>query len=344
VSEDKYHLSDRVFLIAEAGVNHNGDLTLARQMIDVAVEAGADAVKFQTFVADQVASHAAPKAQYQLKTTGSDESQVEMLHQLELDEAAHTELFELCSQHEVEFISTPFDQKSADLLERLGVNYFKVPSGEVTNLPLLHHIGEKGKPVILSTGMCYLGEVETAIRTLQDGGCPNLTLLHCVSAYPADPIECNLRAIETLQAAFGIPVGFSDHTPGVEIACAAVALGATVIEKHFTLNKSFSGPDHRASLDPPELLSLIKAVRNIEVALGDGIKRPMQSEFDTRSVARRSLVAAQDISAGTKLTKDLITVLRPGTGLSPAMLPYVVGRVTREFIPVGDLLSLEKFV
>lgn len=331
------------FIIAEAGVNHNGDLGTARALIDVAANAGADAVKFQTFHADHVATPEAPKAGYQLQTTSEAESQLEMLRRLELSPAAHRELQAYCQERGVVFLSTPFDEAAADFLEELGVPAFKISSGDLTNSPLLEHVAHKGKPVILSTGMANLEEVSEAVTVLRAAGCDDLILMHCVSNYPASPADVNLRAIRTMQAAFDVPVGFSDHTEGVELALAAVAIGACVIEKHFTLDRNLPGPDHRASLEPAELQLMIRGIRKVESALGDGRKTAAASELDTARVARRSLVAARDVSAGAVLERNMIVLKRPGTGLSPSLLGTVIGRRARRNIAGGSLLELEMF-
>ena len=329
------------FIIAEAGVNHNGDLSLARRLVDAAARAGADAVKFQTFKAERLVAPGAPKAGYQLERTDAAESQLEMLRRLELSEEAHLELLEHCRQSGLVFLSSPFDQESADLLESLGVPAFKIPSGEIINLPFLAHVARKGRPMIVSTGMAFLGEVEAAVRTIESEGCRDFVLLHCVSNYPADPAEVNLSAMRTMAEAFGAPVGYSDHTTGHEAPLAAAALGAAVIEKHFTLDRNMEGPDHSASLEPEELAGLVRGIRTVEAALGHGRKEPAPSEADTAAAARKSLVAARDIPAGARLTEDLIAVRRPGTGLPPAMLAYGLGRTVRESITAGTLLSLE---
>ena len=333
---------ERCFIIAEAGVNHNGNIEMAHGLIDVAVEAGADAVKFQTFRASQVISPRAPKAAYQMRTTRADESQLEMVRKLELPFVVFRELSERCREHGIIFLSTPFDEESVDFLAGLDVPAIKVPSGELTNLPLLRRIGQKGTPLILSTGMSYLEEVERAVRTVREEGCADLVLLHCTSSYPADPGECNLRAMETLCTTFAVPVGYSDHTPGIEIACAAVALGACVIEKHFTLDRSLPGPDHGASLDPAQLRDLVRAIRSVETAIGDGIKRPMPGELEVRSVARRSLVAARNLAAGDVLTPHDVAARRPGTGISPIELERVVGRRTTVAIQAEELLHWDQ--
>ena len=332
------------FIIAEAGVNHNGSLEMARQLVDAAARAGADAVKFQTFKAEKVIAPQAPKAAYQLQTTGTGESQLDMVKRLELSFDAFRELYVYCQDKGIRFMSTPFHEESVDFLDELNVAVFKVPSGEITNLPFLAHVARKGKPMIVSTGMSNLGEVEAAVRTIEETGNHDLVLLHCVSNYPADPADVNLRAMQTMAAAFGVPIGYSDHTLGIEVALAAVALGACVIEKHFTLDRSLPGPDHRASLVPNELFTLVRAIRTVEMALGHGRKEPAASEANTAAVTRRSLVAARDIRAGTTLTEELIAIKRPGTGLPPATRPYLIGRTARTTIPVGTLLTLEMLV
>lgn len=329
------------FIIAEAGVNHNGDPELARQLIDVAKTAGADAVKFQLFRADRLASAAAPKAGYQVWTTGGGESQLEMLRRLGLPLEAHRALRDYCGEQGILYLCTPFDEPSADFLETLAVAAFKIPSGELTNLPFLAHVARKGKSLIVSTGMATLAEVEAAVRTIDAAGNRDVVLLHCVSNYPANPAEANLRAMQTMAEAFGLPVGYSDHTPGIEVALAAVALGACVIEKHFTLDRTLPGPDHRVSLEPQELVALVRGIRTVEAALGHGRKEPAPSEADTAAVARKSLVAAKDIATGSTVTADSIAIKRPGTGLPPAMLEQVVGRIATEDIPADTVLTLE---
>jgi N-acetylneuraminate synthase len=328
-----------VFVIAEAGVNHNGDLKLARALIDVAVEAGADAVKFQTFRAERLATPDAPKAEYQVQTTGNAESQFEMLRRLELSADAHRELQAYCHERGIIFLSTPFDEEAVDLLDELGVDAFKISSGDLTNSPLLEHVASKGKPVILSTGMSELSELIEAVSVLNTAGCENPVLLHCVSNYPADPAEVNLRAMQTMRSAFDVPVGFSDHTQGIDVALAAVALGACVIEKHFTLDRTMPGPDHRASLEPTGLRELVRSIRRVETALGNGRKVPTASELETAKVARRSLVAARDIPAGTTLERDMVVMRRPGTGMSPAMLNTLLDRRTVRPIAAGTILE-----
>lgn len=329
------------FVIAEAGVNHNGDITLAKSLIDVAVEAKADAVKFQTFQADRLATPGASKAAYQLRATAPYESQQQMLRRLELSEQAHRELMAYARARGILFLSTPFEEASADLLDRLEVAAFKMASGELTNLPFLAHVAAKGKSMIVSTGMATLAEVAMAVRTIHEAGNHSFALLHCVSQYPAEPAEANLRAIQTLMATFKVPVGYSDHTTGIEVALAAVALGACVIEKHFTVDRQLPGPDHQSSVEPGELAALIRGIRTVEASLGHGRKEPTAREADTAAVARKSLVAARNISRGCTLTEELIAVKRPGTGLPPAMLPQVVGRKASRDIPVDTVLTLE---
>ncbi len=329
-------MTSRTLIIAEAGVNHNGDLALARQLIDVAAVAGADLVKFQTFTADRLATRAAQKADYQNRTTTSTESQHEMLSRLELTDAMHHELIAHCATREIGFFSTGFDIESVDLLVRHGQNHFKIPSGEITNLPYLRHIGRLGKSVILSTGMANLGEIEAAIDALEAAGTPRamLTVLHCTTEYPTPMAEVNLRAMLSIHAAFGVAVGYSDHTQGIEVAIAAVAMGATVIEKHFTLDRNLPGPDHKASLEPAELNALVAAIRNIEVALGDGIKRLTTSEARNRPVVRKSLVASRAIKSGALFTAENITAKRPATGISPMRWDEVIGKTAlRDFGP-----------
>ncbi len=329
------------FIIAEAGVNHNGDVQLARDLVDAAWKAGASAVKFQTFKAEQLVTADAPKASYALETTDNQESFLDMLRRLELDEAAHRELLERSGERELVFMSTPFDEESADFLNALPVPIFKIPSPEITNIPLLRHVARMGKPVILSTGMATLAEVETAVETLEREGTRDLIILHCVSNYPARPEDTNLRVLETLRAAFGYPVGLSDHTAGVEISVAAVALGACVIEKHYTLDRNLPGPDHQASLEPDELKLLVHSIRNVEAAMGTGRKAPVAREANTAAVARKSLVTAQALPAGTVLTEAMIAIRRPGTGLPPAMREQLVGRTLRVDLPAGALLTLD---
>ena len=328
----------RVFIIAEAGVNHNGSVDLALQLIDAAKTSGADAVKFQTFRADRIATRSAEKAKYQQRQAADGESQFEMLRRLELDAAAHRRLIDHCRKGGIQFLSSPFDLQSVDLLDTLEIPLFKIPSGEITNLPFLERIAAKGRPVILSTGMSTLGEVEEAVQVLRAGGATEITLLHCVTEYPAPYAEINLRAMQTLKLAFGLPVGYSDHSPGIEIAIAAVALGAEIIEKHFTLDRSLPGPDHAASLEPKELKQMVAAIRNVESALGDGIKKPALCELPNIPVARKSVVAARALSAGQKLAAADLDIKRPGTGLSPKLLTVLVGRTLRTNVEPDEVI------
>ena len=332
----------RCFVIAEAGVNHNGDITMAEQLIDAAADAGADAVKFQTFKAVRLATPDAPKAAYQHRTTDAAESQFDMLLRLELSAEDHYRLVDHSARRGVIFLSTPFEEGSADFLNELGVPALKIPSGEVTNLPFLAHVARMGRPLIVSTGMCDLGEVETAVETIRAQGNNELVLLHCVSNYPADPADVNLRAMQTMQTAFGVPCGYSDHTMGIEVGLAAVAMGACVLEKHFTLDRGLSGPDHEASLEPDALATLIRGVRTVEAALGGGCKRAVPNEKETAATIRKSLVAAQDIATGETVTEAHVEIKRPGTGLPPVMKSYFVGRIATQHIPAGTLLDWEK--
>jgi N,N'-diacetyllegionaminate synthase len=335
-------MTGRTLIIAEAGVNHNGDLVLAKKLIDVAAAAGADLVKFQTFSADRLATRTAGKADYQNRTTDSKESQHDMLRRLELTAEMHKELIENCAARGIGFFSTGFDIESVDLLVGLGQDRFKIPSGEITNLPYLRHIGRMGKPVILSTGMAEMEEIQAAIDALEEAGTSraNVTVLHCTTDYPAPMAEVNLRAMLSIQKAFGVEVGYSDHTRGIEVAIAAVALGASVIEKHFTLDSNLPGPDHKASLEPEELKAMVAAIRNIEQALGDGVKRPSPSEAKNLPIARKSLVAAGSIRAGEAFTEANLTTKRPGTGISPMRWDEVLGKVAVHDFAADELIEL----
>ena len=330
------------FVIGEAGVNHNGDLSLAKKLVDVARRAGADAVKFQSFKAENLVTRRAPKAKYQEQTTGSAESQYEMIEKLELKEQDFKELSDYAHRKGISFLSSPFDKRSVDLLDRLGVPAFKIPSGEITNFSLLRHIARKRKPIILSTGMSTLGEIEDAVRVIRKQGAGEIVLLHCVTDYPAKIEDMNLRAMETLRHAFGLPVGLSDHSPGVTVPVAAVALGACVIEKHFTLDKSLPGPDHQASLEPEELKQMVRAIREVEKAMGDGSKKPTKDEKQIQKVARRSLVARVSIPKGTVITEAMLDVKRPGTGIEPKYMNKVVGAVARCRIGQDEPLTMDK--
>ncbi|MBU0609702.1 MAG: N-acetylneuraminate synthase [Armatimonadetes bacterium] len=337
-------LPDHVFVIAEAGVNHNGDIAVAQRQVDAAADAGADAIKFQTFKTERLVTRSAPKAEYQATATGSGESQFEMLHKLELSAAHHQELMDHCRDRGIMFLSTPFDEESADMLDGLDIAIFKVPSGEVTNLPYLAHLARKQRPIIMSTGMSTLSEVEAAVQTIEGCGHRELVLLHCTSCYPTAPELANLRAIQTLAHAFGLPVGYSDHTAGLSVAMAAVALGARIIEKHFTVDRHLPGPDQSASLEPGELATLIRGIREVEQALGDGRKVPVAAERDTAAAARKSLVVASDQAAGTQLTAEMLAIIRPGTGLPPAMLEETIGRTLSTDVAAGTVLQRDMLV
>lgn len=331
----------QTFVIAEAGVNHNGSVELALELVSAARRSGADAIKFQTFNAERLASRHAAKASYQKRLTSGDDSQYGMLKALELGPDDFHAIVDQCRHEGIEFLSSPFDEPAADLLNSLGVRRFKIASGEMTNLPLLRHLAATGKELIVSTGMSWLGEVETAVRTLESAGAGHTTLLHCVTDYPAPVDQVNLAAMTTLSQAFGLPVGYSDHTTGIEIAVAAVALGATVVEKHFTLDVNMLGPDHAASLDPAAFTRMVAAIRNTERALGDGRKRPAPCELANRDVVRKSVVAARDLAAGTRLTAQDLAIKRPGTGLAPSMLPDLLGRKTTRAVARDDLIRRE---
>lgn len=333
----------KTLIIAEAGVNHNGDLDLARELVRAASRAGADMVKFQTFTANRIAAASAPKAAYQEAATGTAESQQEMIARLELSRADHEALVKECRAEGIAFFSTGFDEDSIDLLVELGVDRIKVPSGEITNLPLLRHMAGKGLPVLLSTGMATLAEIDDAIRVFEEGGVSReqVTVLHCNTEYPTPMRDVNLPAMASIRAAFGVEVGYSDHTQGIEVPIAAVALGAKVIEKHLTLDRELPGPDHRASLEPDAFAAMVAAIRNVELAAaGDGIKRPSPSEVGNRPIARRSIVAARPIAVGDEFTVDNLAAKRPGTGISPMRWDEVVGRrAPRAFAP-DDLIEL----
>ena len=329
---------NKTFVIAEAGVNHNGSLEMALQLVDVAVAAGADAVKFQTFKAEKVIAIHAPKAAYQKETTDSDESQLEMVKKLELDEAAHMKLYQYCHHKGIQFLSTPFDLESIDLLNRLGLEVFKIPSGEITNLPYLRKLGGLRKRLIMSTGMADLGEIEDALEVITSAGTPlkDITILHCNTEYPTPFEDVNLRAMLTIQHAFpGASVGYSDHTVGIEVPIAAVAMGAVVIEKHFTLDRNLPGPDHRASLEPHELTAMVTAIRHIEKALGTGIKKPSPSELKNKPIVRKSIVAAKVIIKGQLFNENNLDVKRVGRpGINPMGWNDLIGKkANRDYIP-----------
>ena len=328
----------KVFIIAEAGVNHNGDINIAKKLIDKAVEAGVDAVKFQTFKAEELVTKNSPKAEYQKKTTGIG-TQYEMLKRLELTLEDHLVLKDYCDDKGIIFISTPFDFESVDLLEKLNIPIYKISSGDVTNIPLLRYIAKLNKPMIVSTGMANLGEVETAIEAIKSTGNEKISLLHCTSNYPTEYKDVNLNAMITLKGAFNVPIGYSDHTVGIEVSIAAMAMGAKIIEKHFTLDKEMEGPDHKASLNPEELTKIVSSIRNIEEAFGDGIKRCNKSEESTKNVARKSIVAKVNIIKGETISYENITFKRPGNGLSPMFIDEIVGKIAVEDMQVDDLIT-----
>jgi N-acetylneuraminate synthase/N,N'-diacetyllegionaminate synthase len=327
------------FIVAEAGVNHNGDINLAKKLIDAAKKAKADAVKFQIFKAEKLATKYAEKAKYQTKTTNENKSQLAMLKQLELNDEDFRELYNYAKKSNIVFLSSAFDKESVDLLNDLGVSAFKIASGEITNFPLLKYVAEKKKPVILSTGMSTLDEIGDALKVIRENGTKDIVLLHCVTSYPAKKEEINLRVIETLRQRFKLPIGFSDHTLGITIPIVAAALGAVLIEKHFTLDRNLLGPDHKASLEPDELKEMIKAIRDVEKALGDGIKKLTMDEKRIKKIARRSIVAIVDIPKGSVITKEMLDIKRPGTGIEPKCLDVVVGRKAKRNIKKDEILK-----
>lgn len=317
----------KIIIIAEAGVNHNGNIELAKKLIDAAASAEVDYVKFQTFNSKKLVSKNAQKAVYQKKNTKVPESQLEMLQKLELSKGMHLELIAYCKSKNIKFLSTGFDLESIDFLNDLNIDIFKVPSGEITNLPYLRKIGSLGKPIIISTGMADLKEIEEAVNAMVKAGAniANITILHCNTEYPTPMQDVNLRAMNTIKETFNVPIGYSDHTLGIEIPIAAVALGATVIEKHFTLDRNLEGPDHKASLEPDELKAMVDAIRNIQQALGNGIKEPSNSEKKNKVIARKSIVASRAIHKGNVFTEENITVKRPGNGISPMLWDEIIG-------------------
>lgn len=331
---------ESVYIIAEAGVNHNGDIHIAKKLIDVAVEAGVNAVKFQTFKASSLASKLAKKASYQYQEDNQSETQLDMLKQLELDRDMHKELICYCEKLGITFLSTPFDLESIDLLFDLGVDIIKIPSGEITNYPYLKKVGSLKKKVILSTGMSDLKEIKEALEVLYQSGTTDIKVLHCITEYPAPIDEVNLKAMKTIQNEFHVEVGYSDHTCGIEIPIAAVAMGAKIIEKHFTLDKNMEGPDHRASLDPNELKSMVQAIRNIEKAMGDGIKRAMPSEEKNKHIVRKSIVAKRNILEKEVFTEENITTKRPGDGISPMKWNEILGKEAKIYFEKDDLIRI----
>ena len=334
---------EKVLIIAEAGVNHNGSLKLAKQLVDVAAAAGVDIVKFQTFRAENLVSEQAVQADYQKRNLGSsDQSQFSMLKKLELSQVDHRILFEYCREKGVSFLSTAFDFESIDFLSTLNPEFWKIPSGEITNYPYLKRIAQFRKPVILSTGMSTLGEITAAMDVLEEFGLSRnqITVLHCNTEYPTPMCDVNLRAMQTIAAELKVNTGYSDHTVGIEIPVAAVALGATVIEKHFTLDRNLTGPDHKASLEPQELKAMVSAIRNFELALGDGVKRVSDSERKNKSIARKSIVAACPIKKGEFFSENNLTVKRPGDGISPMFWEQVLGKMAGKDFQADDLIEL----
>lgn len=334
-------MRDSVLIIAEAGVNHNGNIDLAKELIDAAADAGVDYVKFQTFNSKKLVSKNAQKADYQKENTKEvGETQLKMLQKLELSKENHLVLIEYCKSKNIKFLSTAFDLDSVDFLEELNIDLWKVPSGEITNLPYLRKIGALGKPIIISTGMADMNEIEAAINAVVDvGAAPeNLTVLHCNTEYPTPMGDVNLRAMNSIKDKFNVPVGYSDHTLGIEIPIAAVAMGAEVIEKHFTLDKTMDGPDHKASLEPQELKAMVSAIRNIENAMGDGVKSPSASEQKNKTIVRKSIVAGKKIIKGDIFSEENITVKRPGNGISPMQWDAIIGKTASRGYEKDELI------
>lgn len=331
----------KVLIIAEAGVNHNGDMELAKKLVDAAADAGADYVKFQTYKTDALLLETAEKAGYQKKIMGESENQYEMLKKLELCENNHVVLIEHCESRNVKFLSSPFDLDSIDLIAKLNLDFIKVPSGEITNFPYIRKVGGAGKKILLSTGMSNLGEIEAALNLMVDSGADmdQISVMHCNTEYPTPPKDANLRAISTIQNAFNVKVGYSDHTLGVEAAIAAVSMGATVIEKHITLDKNMSGPDHMASMDPEDFKQFVQCIHNVEAMLGGGLKRPSQSEKKNITIARKSIVASKAISKGEPFGEGNLTTKRPGDGVSPMRWNDVVGKVAHREYSVDEKID-----
>ena len=330
--------NNKCLIIAEAGVNHNGSTDIAKKLIDNAVEAGVDAIKFQTFKAENLVTKNAPKATYQKNSTG-DGSQLDMLKKLELSLEQHTELIEYCKNKGILFLSTPFDFESVDLLEKFDIAMYKIGSGDLTNIPLLRYIARLGKPMIVSTGMANLGEIECAVNAIKNEGNKDIMLLHCTSNYPTAYEDVHLNSMITMKNSFDLDIGYSDHTVGIEVSIAAVAMGAKVIEKHFTLDKNMEGPDHKASLNPKELKEMVASIRNIEFALGSKEKKCRDNEKNTKLVARKSIVAALNIKKGDVITKDNITFKRPETGLSPMYTDELIGKIATEDIMFDEQIN-----
>ena len=330
----------KVYIIAEAGVNHNGSIELAKKMIDKAKDAGADCIKFQTFISENIASKNAVKAEYQKHQNNSNENQIDMLKNLELSFNDFLEINEYCNKKDIEFLSTAFDLESIDFLNSIGLKRWKIPSGDITNLPYLIKIARLGKPVILSTGMSTMLDIKNAVSILKEKGSGEITILHCTTEYPTPYKDVNLNAMNTIKNEFKVPVGYSDHTEGIEVPIAAVAMGATVIEKHFTLDRNMEGPDHKASLEPDELKLMVSSIRNIELAMGDGMKKPADSEIKNMTVARKSIVASKDISKGEIFTENNLTVKRPGNGISPMKWFEVLGQTATRDFKEDELIEL----
>lgn len=331
---------NKVFIIAEAGVNHNGSMEIAIKLVDAAASAGADAIKFQTFKAENLVCKNAAKAEYQLETTNEKESQFDMLKKLELTSEMHEQLMAYCKQKEIMFLSTPFDVESLHYLNEKNIAILKIPSGEITNYPFLREIGKTGRKVILSSGMSTLEEVRRAVKVLKESGSKEITVLHCNTEYPTPYTDVNLKAMCTLKKELGVEIGYSDHTQGIGVPIAATALGATVIEKHFTLDRNMDGPDHKASLEPDELQSMVQAIRNIEAALGDGIKMPTKSEKRNIDVVRKSIVAKCDIAEGEVFTENNLTTKRPGTGVSPMLWQQIIGQKAKRNFSIDELIEI----
>lgn len=329
-----------VYIIAEAGVNHNGSIELAKKMVDVAKKSGADCIKFQTFVSKNIVSKSAGKAEYQKQQTDANESQLDMLKKLELTFDEFIKLSEYCKEKEIEFLSTAFDFESIDFLNGLDMKRWKIPSGDITNLPYLIKIAKLGKPVILSTGMSTMNDIRSAILVLKENGSGDITVLHCTTEYPTPYEDVNLKAMNAIQDEFDVPVGYSDHTKWIEISIAAVALGATVIEKHFTLDRNMEGPDHKASLEPDELKTLVSVIRNVEIAIGSGVKQPAESEKKNMAIARKSIIAKRNIAKGEIFTEENLTVKRPGNGISPMKWFEVIGQEASRDFEEDELIEL----
>lgn len=327
------------YIIAEAGVNHNGDINLAHQLVEEAKKCGCNCVKFQTFRTEQLVTKTAEKAEYQVKNTKNQDSQYDMLKKLELRMSDYKDLKQHCQEIGIDFLSTPFDETSVDMLEELGMDKYKLSSGDITNMPLLKYIANKGKQIILSTGMCVMEEVEEAVGWIEEEGNHNIILLHCTSNYPTPYRDVNMNAMLTLRNTFPYPVGYSDHTQGIIIPIMAVAMGAVVIEKHFTLDKNMEGPDHKASLDVDELKEMVEAIRNIEDARGNGEKVPTSNEFDTRKAARKSLVAKCNMTRDHIITQDDIAIKRPGTGIAPKYVNDLVGHKLNRDVMMDEVLD-----